>query len=486
MLNNKLIQNLQVLTKKEMTRFMAFVESPYFNKHQSVRKLVAYLHKIYPNFKAKNCHRETIFRQVFPGEAHNQKQLALVFTYAQRLLGQFFAVEQFMEHPHQQNLMQLLALRQHQLDEPYNKLLKQSEKQLDDIEFKDERFYDLKFRLAAEADQYHQYSSKRQKDHSIELKQSNLDRLFIVEKLRDACEMLERNRILKIQLQPRLIDEVLGEISNHHSDYKEDPPIMVYYSIYQMLKERKHDAYEAALVVWLLHLNSFAPPEQRHVFNYFQNFCIAMINKGQSEYLKEVFKLYQLQLEGELLIEEGHLSEWHYKNMVTTGIRLGEMDWVINFIESYRLRLHPESRENAYRFNLASYFYATQQYGKVLDLLTQVEYNDLRYNLGAKALLLRTYYDLEEYDALHSLTESFRQYLQRNELMADSRRAGYYNLFKLTRRALAIRISAAFSGTEKLKKELLKLEHEIENAGQIFNKSWLVEKVTELKDTVSI
>ena len=105
--------------------------------------------------------------------------------------------------------------------------------------------------------------------------------------------------------------------------------------------------------------------------------------------MKEIFLLYQLQLQQELIIDEGYLSDLHYKNIVTTGIRLQELEWVKQFIEEYREALRPAVRENAYSFNLASYYHAVGKYDEVLALLQEVAYSDFRYNLGAKALLLR-------------------------------------------------------------------------------------------------
>ena len=142
----------------------------------------------------------------------------------------------------------------------------------------------------------------------------------------------------------------------------------------------------------------------------------------------------------------------------------------------------PRPRITLTVLNLASYYYAAEKYREVLPLLTQVEYKDLRYSLGAKALLLRTYYDLEEYEALYSLTGSFRQFLLRNKLMADSRRTAYYNLFKFTQRAARIRALKGYHSSEKLKRELEKLTKDIQEAEAIFNKSWLEEKIGELEN----
>ncbi|MDX1666964.1 MAG: hypothetical protein R3350_07035, partial [Saprospiraceae bacterium] len=179
-----------------------------------------------------------------------------------------------------------------------------------------------------------------------------------------------------------------------------------------------------------------------------------------------------------------YLSEWHYKNIVTTGIRLGEMDWVHNFIEQYRESLEPEARENAYRFNLASYYYAVGHFDGVLELLTKVEYSDLRYNLGARALLLRTYYDLGEYEALRSLRDSFKQYLLRNKLMSDSRREGYYNLFKFTHRAALLKMRVDYSSAESLNKDLSRLKRAVDASDAIFNRPWLLEKIGEIEEEV--
>ena len=95
------------------------------------------------------------------------------------------------------------------------------------------------------------------------------------------------------------------------------------------------------------------------------------------------------------------------------------MDWTKEFIEKFKDYLHPEVVENAYTYNLASYYYSTNQLDKVLDLLVKVEYTDIQYSIGAKSLLLRTYYDLEENEALLSLTRSFKQYLKRNRLIPE-------------------------------------------------------------------
>ena len=254
-----------------------------------------------------------------------------------------------------------------------------------------------------------------------------------------------------------------------------------------MILNSEHQFYFDALSVIQKNSHFFTKPELQTIYGYLQNYCIEQINKGQRQFLQESFMLYKDQLEKELLMDNnGFLSQWHYKNIVTAGIRLEEMDWTYHFIEKYKTRLNPEVVENAYTFNLASYYYSSQQFEKVLELLVRVEYTDVRYSLAAKSLLLRTYYDLEAYEALLSLTRSFAQYLSRNKLISERRKQAMSSLVRFTNRAFLIKSNLAFVSQDKSQKELLKLEKEMAASSPIINKDWLDQKVSDLKELLSL
>jgi len=111
-----------------------------------------------------------------------------------------------------------------------------------------------------------------------------------------------------------------------------------------------------------------------------------------------------------------------------------------------------------------------------------VEYTDPRYRLHAKSLLLRTYYDLNEYEAFLSLSDSFRQYLQRNSQISDNRRTGFLNLVKFAKKAFQVKNSIGFSKLKKSQQELHKLLKDIELTTTIFNQIWLNQKTKELEE----
>lgn len=485
MLRNNLIKILNTFSRKEMTRFVEFTHSPYFNKHQEAGMLIDYLSRIYPNFNDQNCQRKVIYQSLFPKQKHNQSHLALLFTYSNRLLDRFLIQEQFKENNAYHKVLLLRNLRQRKLYRYYEKTMTVLEDNLESSQFKNSDYYNLRFLIAAEADAYFTQRSKHEKDDSIQLKQNNLDNYYLAEKLRDACEMIVRSKILEVNYSTSLLESVIAEVQKNLNYYETIPSISVYFHIYQMIVKEGHAYYFEALPVLQKYSSYFPKEELQNIYNYLQNYCIEQINKGESLFLKEMFDLFKDQLDKELLMDEnGFLEQWHYKNIVTTAIRLNEMDWTKTFIEKFKERLHPEVAENAYTYNLASYFYSTRQLDKVLGLLVKVEYTDIQYNLGAKSLLLRTYYDLEENEALLSLTRSFKQYLSRNQLIPETRRNGMSNLFHFTNRASSLRANIGFDTKSKSQKELIKLVEEVQATKPIINQDWLDSKINELKSLI--
>jgi hypothetical protein len=117
-------------------------------------------------------------------------------------------------------------------------------------------------------------------------------------------------------------------------------------------------------------------------------------------------------------------------------------------------------------------------------LLREVEYSDQRYNLGAKTMLLQSYYELKEYEPLFSLTESFRQLLMRDKNMSENFRKGYYNLFRLTRKAAYLRSRLEYLTADKAEMELERLKMTLAKTGEVFSRAWFEAKLMGLEEEI--
>ena len=472
MTHNPLLKVLPFLRKKEMTRFREFAFSPYFNKHQGVQKLVARLSETYPHFDEKRYERKVLHALLFPGQPHDQPKLALLFTYALRLLEKFIQTEEcskngVLAQPHR--LLHFLQERG-----IYFYLEKKWKEN-----FKGGKYSIEKKPLgwAGEMDAAAMHLGRYERDFLSE-KQRHADALFIQEKLRDGCELLLRSNYLKREFEESpMLRAACGELEKSPGKYQAYPAAALYFRCFRLLSKGEASDYEGVFKTVEAEAPKLDMKALQSLFRYLQNFCIAQINLGNEPFLRHIFDIYRSQLDRSLLLVNERLPEWHFKNIVTSGLRLDEHEWVRQFLDEYRPWLPPEVAENAYSYNLASYYYHLKKYDEVLGLLVQVEYTDQRYNLGAKSLLLRTYFDLDEEEPLMALCGAFRQYLKRNRALTEFQKKGYTNLIKFTRRAFRLKSNRGFWSTKKWETEKGKLLADIEGAGAIFNLKWLEEKL---------
>lgn len=481
MYKNKLFLLLKKLDRKEMTRFREFVASPYFNKHKDVIALVQYLDKIYPNFNEKNCDRKKLRPIVFKEKSSTQLQLAIVFTYTKRLLEQFLITEKQQSLEVFKHVFLLQQLRQKEQHKLYDKQLQITQEWLKEQNYKDANFQYNNYKFAKETDLYYEQRREYKGDHSLERKQNFLDRFYLSEKLRDACEVLVRQSTLQVNYSSLLLDVLLEAIEQNWDYYQQIPSIAIYYDIYQMLRKDTTTAYKNALQRASESTPYFSFKEQQSVYQYLQNFCIKQIYKGDQKYVREVFDLTKIQLKSNLLFENDYLPEWHYKNLVTAGLRLGEHTWVKQFIEEYKDTLHPNQKAHAYAFNLATFHYYQKEYDQVLNLLRYLDISDVRYNINAKSMLLCTYYELKEDEALITLSDAFKQYLKRQKTVSADYRKGIENLVKYTRKLTLLRAKLAYESKKKLQSNFDKLSNAILEEENISNKNWLVTKLKELE-----
>ena len=168
----------------------------------------------------------------------------------------------------------------------------------------------------------------------------------------------------------------------------------------------------------------------------------------------------------------GKIDPFHFKNIVTAGLRLYEFDWVEEFIHQYNQLLDEKFRDNAVTFNLAQLYFYKKDYPKVISQLSQVEYDDMIYNLNSKTLLMASYYELDEIEALGSLLDSFRVYLSRNKELPATRRKHYLNTIGIVRK-----LSKLTPGDTK---EIEKLKAEVENTQGVVSKNWIMDKLASL------
>ena len=267
---------------------------------------------------------------------------------------------------------------------------------------------------------------------------------------------------------------LLKEISDHlkENSYEEYPSITIYYQILMTFTDTDTEVHFEELKRLLdEHTTKFPPDEARDMYAYAQNFAIRKINAGEKRYLREYFDLSKAALEKKLLMVDGDLSPWTFKNLVIAALRVGEFNWAEQFIKNYKNRLNEKFRSNAYNYNQGALLFFKGQYGDALRLINQVEYTDIFYALDTRTMQIKIYYQLDEWDPMQSAIEAFKVYLRRNKTLSENVKLLYNNFLKYTDKLSRL--------TKRDKPKLTELKQKIEETKQIADLGWLQQKVDE-------
>jgi hypothetical protein len=216
----------------------------------------------------------------------------------------------------------------------------------------------------------------------------------------------------------------------------------------------------------------FPKKELAEIYSTMINYCSLQINKGNSKFLAQLFDFYKEVVSQDILLEDQSFSPYHFKNIVVIGLRLKEFNWIEAFINDYAPLLPENQRDNSLSFNLAQLYFYQKKYDLVIKTLQSVEYDDYIYNLNSKTMLICTYYDTGETDALFFLFDSFRAFLNRNNDIPEARKELYRNFVSFSKKLARL--------TPKDEKAKQKLTFELEQTTNIASKNWLLEKLAEL------
>ena len=243
-----------------------------------------------------------------------------------------------------------------------------------------------------------------------------------------------------------------------------------------MLEDKEPAHYQRLKKMVTNQIHCFPPEEQSDLYLFSYNYCISRINIGQEEYQQELFQLYKQGLKSELLLNNGLLNEWDYKNITTLGCALREYEWTETFIQDYREKLPANQRENAYNYNLANLYHSKRMYNEAIQHLLLVRFTDVKYHLSTSFLTLRTYYELGDTEALLSLIETFRIYAIRNRSITTDQKKALTNFLRFARRLVLLKHQSYTYSEKVLLEKLKKLHKQIEQTDNVFNKKWLLDE----------
>jgi len=412
--------------------------------------------------------KAAIFKALFPKEKYQDDKVRLCMSQLVKKI-EAFLVYQYQQKETIANAKILAKIYRNKSLQPISEqLLKNTlvlqEKQL----VRNGLHYFDKYELTLE--RFNNATSLRTTEQNLQEVSDSLDTSFLILKLQQACSALSHQAVFQQEYQMGLLDVILPYIEQHQ--LTKIPAIGIYYYCYLALKGQAAAQHFANFKQLLFQYQSqFSNKEWSNLLLLGTNICIQLINKGNATYLEEILDLYKKGLESKALLDNGVLSRFVYQNILTSGMRVGDLQWSRQFLIDYKDSVEKEFRESAFRFNMARLAYHEKKYEEAMDLLKDTDQADLLINLYAKNLLLKIYYELGEFKLLDSFLDAFQIYLRRKKDIA-SHKKNYWNMIYYTQKLMKVN---PFNT-----KAIEKLKTRIEAEPVLLERPWLLEQLGKL------
>lgn len=472
----RIIEMLRTLSAIERRAFGEFLASPYFSASERSYRFWTHIQQYAPAFDSPNLAREVLFAELYPNTPLDQQKFREEVSLLYRLLKQFLAIEMIIKTPHVSHVFMLRAVRERRLESTFEFEANVLEREIATIAQPSEGDYWAAYQLADERNRMFGQQQVRVANDSLQQKADALDTYYWLVKLRESCEMLNRSQLFNATFETHLtLTEPLHTTPHAGIAISAQRTVALYEAIYAMLQQPTVSQHFRTVIEIITEVkDTLTPQELRAVYQFAQNHCIRRINAGETAYTRELVEIYRQLLEsGVLLLETGHLPHTDYKNAVTAALRNKDIAFAEHIIATYRPLLAPKQAENAHSFCVASLLFETGKNREAIKLLQSVQPSDVFYYLSARDLLLKIYYETNEYETLRYLLDAYLVYLRRNTTLSKSQKESRFNFIKFTKQLTRI----ADSNPVTTQKQRAKLLEALSTTPNTTNLIWLQEKL---------
>ena len=424
----------KAIIPSEHRQVLKFLESPVHNQRADVPALARLLADT-PAHELEHLDKRRAFEAVCPDQPYNNLQFNHLCSFLVQRLEAYIAWKEWTDDPHAHDLLLCRALRRRGANAQFVRRAARLARDLEEQPLRNAAYHLSRYLLERERYE-HRVLHERETPTLLSNVTDPLNHFFMLENLRWAGTALAlQARYGALNLLP-FAGGVLEKAEQ--TDSEQHPEMAIMRLGYETLKDVENEENFRRLKSLITEKDGlFSAPENRDLHLLAINFCLRRHNRGERPgYTREAFELYRTALGKGLLFENGLLQKFTFNNILRLASIGGERDWALNFLEQYRGYLPADDRANTYRFNLACWHYLGGEYARVPGLLQTFDFSDRDTQLSARQMLLRSYFELEEWQTLDSLLKSFYSFLRRRHDIGYQRLM-YLNLIKFTRKLMA-------------------------------------------------
>jgi hypothetical protein len=484
--NTKLVNVLRTFSKNEMKDFEKFISSPYFNKGRKYEPFLNELKKFYPKFDDDKLTQEYVYSRLYPGKKYNRQ---IVWNFTSGLLS--LAEEFLIIHSLRKNKF----AKSHELAREYylRKLSVYFAKTTDEIENKlirtgiDDDYFKFKLQLAG-LKKSHKYMEDEQ--HLVSqhiLEEGEYSVLYFLKNIASyigdmRSSFLYFNADYGLNMPYEFLNnfnfnKFMNFIKNNN--YRYSWIVELYYCRIMMILDFDNEEHFYRLKSLLL--ENYGKLQDEMKYNWFislSNYCLMKLNKG-IDFRRKLFEMNKLIVETGLVFPGRYFLKILFLQILRSALAIDEIQWAEKYILEYVHKLKPSYQKPMEAFSYATLYFKMGKYNKVLENLSKVKFVDARDKIDVKILYIETYYELNETEAVISLIDSTKHFLNNNSAFTELTKTNYLKSLNLLNRLVKVKLN---NDTDEME-YILKEAREPRGLGIGW---WLETKVDELKTQMKI
>jgi len=430
---SKLVNLFKSFDKPSWKAFERFVKSIYHNRRPKLIELLALLKKASPQWKSKKLKKEIIYAQLFPGEAYTENRMLDLMKALVKLIEQFWLINKIVE-PSEEYLTLAIAYHQQGFQNYGDIFLEKAKKATQQNKMETETYHNQLFQHQLQLHQLIEAEGKRNQEPNLQALHDEFDAYYICTKLKYYCKVLNYQNFRSHAYNIKMMNAVLDAAAQEQ--YKDVASIQMYYNgVYTLLSLDNEANFYTLKNLLSKHTKTFAKEELQNIFVVARNFCVNNLGRGKFQFVKEALDLYKIEIEEGLILENGKISNSSCRNIIKLSLLAQDAAWASQFLDKFKSQIAVD----IYTFSLASIYFQKQEYEAVLKELLSIRFEEVLLELAAKALVLKTYFQLcrttdnfEFEDKLEAYIQSFKTFLTRKKEVLTKAYLLYLNFLKFT------------------------------------------------------
>lgn len=520
MQHTQLISLLKSFSTDELKQLRLFVISPFFNKSQDSPILLDFAIEIIEKEKQKpiiDPETETEKQKLARNEAEkNEAEQHYIEAYrrlnpkkakgtpkeviVKKMQPLLSLAEQFIEHNLLKNgidqskhasTTQLEYYVVRALENKFENEYAKVENERADVVTKNAHYHLKNFEIAEILGAYNtRYNDRNKADEpNLESISEELDTFYLAKKTEYLCHCYNRMRTVKVEYALHLEKELLSYLPQSH--FFQKPVIKIWYDTLLLLKtptEALHTQLKNSIVDAA---NCLSSSEKQIIFTLLSNTIINIYKNETSEKrYREYFNLYKLQLQyPDALYLDGYLDPKTFRNFGIIAMRLNELQWAEDFINSHDGKLSPANADSQDTYNLikAELAFAKKDYAAAEDFLMLVKGENIGLKIDERRIRLKLYYETNSV-LFEGTVKSHRKFLSVGTKTIES------SYVKQNREFVTFADKLFAAKTEHVLygqvskyplQQLDEKETKINEEPLVSDRLWLLEKVQELKNRLN-